>query len=605
MEPHPDFVGRWKVRSLFDSEPFFLLEDFMGIQRSVAPSTLADFTKAAEIAGYKLAFLEDPTEALDAFSHLNDPPTVVIESPFEDTINGFLPFQVQGFNALKNVDGGVAMWSTGTGKTVLASALIAHHLQAGSFDYAIFVVKSANKVNTHRAVKRLVGIESVIMDGDKKARKRLHTHLRNVSEPTLIVTNYEKLRVDQSDFLPLFDSRLLVIWDEMPTKLKNRSSQLYHAVCKLLYRTTPPAVSWDKRRPATLRQYMLSATPIENDPEDWFNCVRLLDPRIYGTVKDFRNEFVSSYSFFDPNTPESWHKLDKMGAMTEHIVHQVDKNDSDIACQFPEVIEEPFYIDWDAKDRAIYDQVSNLDIETLPAIMLCQMLCNAPEMVKDSAARRDIFDNLIEDWLEAGADPDTLPKANGSEAAQIFFDLIGDELTNERHTKLEKLRSLLIDDHPNDKVVLFTALSNTIFPILEKKLEEWGVRFVTYHGTNSERQHVYDAFTSDPSIRVFLSSDAGSDSINLEQASVVIHYDLPWKHSTYIQRQNRAHRVTSEFGTVIFYTLMMANSVEDRKWEVIQRKAKYHEGVFKGAIADASASARMTKADLLYILRGN
>ena len=106
----------------------------------------------------------------------------------------------------------------------------------------------------------------------------------------------------------------------------------------------------------------------------------------------------------------------------------------------------------------------------------------------------------------------------------------------------------------------------------------------------------------DDSIQVFLSSDMGSDSLSLEQANVVIHYDLPWKWSTYIQRQNRVHRVVSEYETVRFYTLMMADSIEDRKKSIIEKKSAYHAQVFSHDLAQHDG--QITQEDLRYILLG-
>lgn len=607
LEPHPDFKGFWRVES-FDRDLFFNLGDLLGPYRAVAPAGLEEFIQAAKECEYEIAFFEDPASVLSDFTALNNTPDISIHSDLPGTINGMLPYQIQGFNFLKDLQGGVAMWSTGTGKTVLASALLKHHVEHQTFDIAWFVVKGHNKVNTQRSLKGLTGLESIVVSGEKKRREALYMHLGNVQEPTICVTNYEKFRVDHDLILPLFEDRnVLCIWDEMPTKLKTRTTQIYKAVCGCLYTTNPPQVNAAKIRPKSLRQYMLSATPIENDPEDFFNCVRLLDPTVYGTVKEFRNEYVARYSFFDCNKPESWHKLDKMGLKAAHVVHQVDKDDPDIAAQFPQVIEEPLYIDWDEQDRKVYDRftkelVKELDdeINVLSAIGVMQMLCDAPTMVTNSAARREAFHQACEAFLEDGG---KFPQVEGSEAALRLAEALDSKLTNERHTKLETLRQLLLEDHPDEKVVLFSAYNDGLLPILAERLNDWGVSYVRYSGTQAQRQAAQDLFTSSDH-RVFLSSDAGSDSINLEQASVVIHYDLPWNWSTLIQRQNRIHRITSGFEHVRFYTLMMADSVEDRKMKIVQQKQGYHEGVFKGVIADQSASARMTKDDLLYILQG-
>jgi SNF2 family DNA or RNA helicase len=609
LEPHSDFPGFWRVES-FNRGLYFDLGEEIGPYRALAPARLERFRETCSKAGYRIAFFEDPTTILSEYEGLNEVPPISLNSDLPGTVHGMLPYQVQGFNFLKDKSG-VAMWSTGTGKTVLASSLIKHHLERKSFDLCWFVVKSHNKVNTQRTLDRVASLDSLVVKGSKKSRHALYAGLADIDSPVTLVTNYEKFRTDHDSILPLFDQyRMLIIWDEMPTKLKNRTSQLYTAVCECLYSTNAPQVRADRVRPPGLIQYMLSATPIENDPEDWFNCIRLIDPTVYGTVKGFRDEYVARYSYFDDNKPEAWHKLDKMGMKAAHVVHQVDKEDPDIAAQFPGVIDEPYYIDWDEADRKVYDRFTKelakeLDDElsVVQGIGLMQMLCDSFTMVTDSAARREVYEQTVAEWFEEGAAGEA-PPAQGSAAALRLIEALEGKLTDERHTKLETLRQLITEDHRGERIVVFSQYNDGLLPILESKFRSWGIQHVRYGGSEGARQAALDRWGNDDSVTVFLSSDAGSDSINLQQASVVIHYDIPWKWSTLIQRQNRVHRITSTFSQVRYYTLMMADSIEDRKMKVVQRKQGYHEGVFKGAIAGQSASARMTKDDLLYILRG-
>jgi SNF2 family DNA or RNA helicase len=350
LESHPDFNGAWVVNCL---DPNWIL-DFNELSgtRAITPATLEAFVAKANNLGYNVAFGEAPANNFVVFDKLNDRPTVKLSSGLgSEDLNGFLPYQVQGFNFLKDLHSGVAMWSTGTGKTVLASALLKYHQQIGSYDFAWVVVKAHNKINTQRTFKRLADIDSVVLDGPQKRRHETLLSLEEAPPGTVIVTNYEKFRIDLIHILPLFENkRVLIVWDEMPTKLKSRNTRLYKAIRKLLYKKVDMSV----KRPSDLRQYMLSATPIENGPEDWYNCVRLLDPGIYGTVKQFRDEFVSSYEPFGYE-PSTWKNLDRMGLKAVHITHQVDKDSPDISEQFPDVIEEQLFIDWDKGDRAVYD----------------------------------------------------------------------------------------------------------------------------------------------------------------------------------------------------------------------------------------------------------
>ena len=121
-------------------------------------------------------------------------------------------------------------------------------------------------------------------------------------------------------------------------------------------------ISLSTTRPNELRQVMLSATPIENSPEDFFNCVRLLDPGVFGTVKEFHSKFVAAFSRWGGRQPARWKNLDLMGAKAAHITHQVDKNDKDIAVQFPNVINEIVYVDMEDGHKKIYDILLNFKL---------------------------------------------------------------------------------------------------------------------------------------------------------------------------------------------------------------------------------------------------
>lgn len=613
LEPHPEFRGQWKV-SCFDSHFFFDFKDVIGNYRSVTPAGLEEFLKVAREGSYKVAFFEDPAEILRDYEALNEPPDVTLISPFEETINGFLPYQVQGYNMLKDQEfAGVARWSTGTGKTVLAGGLITHHLQKGDLDTVFMVTKATNKVNTQRKLSKIAGVESEVVKGLKKKELKSGTfyprrelYERVLGEPgKVLILNYETFKVDFKDILPLFeDRRILVIWDEMPTKLKTRTSELYEAVKHLLFKNKGPSVKRKFFRPSHVIQYMLSATPIENSPEDWFNCIRLMDPEIYGTVTEFRNEYVSTYSYFDDTKPETWEKLDKIGMKAAHITHQVDKNDPGIREQFPKVFEDTFYCEWSSQDLKLYNEILDRaemqGVNPLATINLLQMVCDEPSLLWNSAEVYEAYERAYEEWNEVGEGKE--PHQEGSKAALQLLD--GLKMPSEPHGKQMGLKYLL-EKHYGEKTLVFSQLNNSLMPTLEECLKEWGISFVRYNGTEKQRQTAEDAFMQDPDVMVFLTSDMGSDSLDLYEGRNVINYNLPWKWTTKTQRANRINRVVSTFEWNQVYTLVYNRSVEERKGEIIDIKRGYHDGVFNGKMGEQSASARITKEDLYYMLRGD
>jgi SNF2 family DNA or RNA helicase len=636
LAPHPEYAGRWYVDAL--SQGFYLdFEEIIGKYRTVSPATLGTFLEHAEELDYTVAFIEDPIAILDDYAHLNDPPEFSLTSDMAEMLEeqeeheaakcvrktGMLPFQLQGFNYLRNpgLRGGLAIWSTGVGKTALEAALIKQHLEFEDYDTALCVVKSNNKYDTLRKLKQLGNIDSLVLDGTKAKREEIYDLVltaQAMGERQTLITNYEKFREDEDYFRAIFeDSNVVIFWDEMPTRLSNRGTILYDCVREALY-DGGKQVKWENKRPNKLRQYNLTATPIENTPVGLLNQVRLIDPNVFPVIREWEKQFVATRNYFS-REPETFKDLEKMGLMLDFMTHQVDKSDPDIARLFPAVQEIVRYVDWDPRDRKVYDKLqtiaadlalkakTDLNVKKFNAFQLIgvlQMLCDAPSMVSKSADNREEFEAIL---AEATTDAEVAEAENslsGSEAAMLLLRELGKPLTDEHHTKIRVLREIITEKHRGQKIVVFSKLANYIQPVLTKFFDEWGVTYRVYRGSDKQRQQAKDEFRFDPEIQVLLSSDAGSDSIDLPEASVAVDYDEPLTYARKTQRRNRIHRVNSPHAWVTFYTLRMANSVEDRIAEIIESKEGYDRSIFKGEIRENAISARMTASDIWYILTG-
>lgn len=635
LAPSEKFPGRWYVDAL-DSSFFLDFEEQIGRYRTVAPATLDAFLDRAEDLRYHVMFTEDPVAILSAWSHLNDTPEFSLNSEMENTINGFFPFQLQGFNYLRRAPkGGFGIWSTGTGKTVLETAMFKQHLEHEDFEVGLAVVKRNNKIDTQRKLKALGSIDYAhILDGTPKQREELYeAFLEALAEGNKLVgiLNYEKFR-DDPDFYDelLLDRRVVIVWDEMPTKLSNRKTILYESVKTSIYGEAL-TIDWESRRPAWLRQYVTTATPIENSPVGVLNQVRLVDPDVWPTIRAWDKQYVAGRNPFS-REPETFNDLDKMGLEIEYMTHQVDKDDPDIAKLFPKVREEIIWVDWSPQDRKIYEQLQDIAIDLakqakeqaealkegdeipdedlvkpinpLQLIGVLQMLCDAPSIVQQSGENRAEFEAALAEVEDEDEYWALSQFVSGSEAARLLLEKQKKPLTNENCNKLKDLYDRVIAKHPGEKGIVFTKLAGYMLPVLERACEAWGVSYVTFRGTEKQRQKAIDLFRSDPEIQILLSSDAGSDSVDLAEASWVADYDLPPTYARKIQRHNRAHRINSLHEYVTFYEMRMPNSVEDRWAEILETKKGYHDAIYGGKINEDAMSARMTVDDLWYVLTG-
>jgi hypothetical protein len=289
------------------------------------------------------------------------------------------------------------------------------------------------------------------------------------------------------------------------------------------------------------------------------------------------------------------------------MTHRVSKADPEVAEMFPAAMppDPNKIIDWNPKHRVIYDRFTKAcedliqedsGVNVLSMIQVLQMLCDAPSMVLHSANNRAEFLHALE--MNFDVDP------QGSNAALKLLDMVPlNDIDDVGHTKILEWKDIITVKHPESKIVTHSTWASYIFPVWESHLDEWGISYVTYTGTDKQKQEALDTFREDPSIRLFLSGDAGADSIDIPQADTGVSFNGAWKWTTMMQREGRRSRVNSEFEINYTYNLMMANSVEDRKKEIRDQKQGYHDAIFEGRAVESALAARM-EGDMMYILRG-
>ena len=68
---------------------------------------------------------------------------------------------------------------------------------------------------------------------------------------------------------------------------------------------------------------------------------------------------------------------------------------------------------------------------------------------------------------------------------------------------------------------------------------------ITIHGGThrDERRRLQAQFRSDPEVRVLVATDAAGEGVNLQNANLMVNYDLPWNPNRLEQRFGRIHRI--------------------------------------------------------------
>lgn len=68
---------------------------------------------------------------------------------------------------------------------------------------------------------------------------------------------------------------------------------------------------------------------------------------------------------------------------------------------------------------------------------------------------------------------------------------------------------------------------------------------ITIHGgtPREERRKAQEMFRNDPTVQVLLATDAAGEGVNLQNANLMVNYDLPWNPNRIEQRFGRIHRI--------------------------------------------------------------
>ena len=151
---------------------------------------------------------------------------------------------------------------------------------------------------------------------------------------------------------------------------------------------------------------------------------------------------------------------------------------------------------------------------------------------------------------------------------------------------VELLQGIWAEDErgsrPRRKVVVFSFFRRTL-EYLRDMLSRQGLDVRMIHGLvpPEDRERAIDDFL-DGAPLVLLASEVGSEGIDLQKASVVVNYDLPWNPMVVEQRIGRVDRIGQEAPRIIIRNLVVTDSVEER----IVARLLDKIGVFRDSIGE-------------------
>lgn len=114
------------------------------------------------------------------------------------------------------------------------------------------------------------------------------------------------------------------------------------------------------------------------------------------------------------------------------------------------------------------------------------------------------------------------------------------------------------------RLVVFTGRRETQ-TTTQAFLEAQGIRVGIISGSSGPRnQETIARFRKNPpDLQVIVSTEAGSEGVNLQVANVLVNYDLPWNPMIVEQRIGRVQRLASEHAHVSIFNIMLCGTFEE------------------------------------------
>jgi superfamily II DNA or RNA helicase len=401
-------------------------------------------------------------------------------------------------------------------------------------------------------------VQKVLVVGPKllgpQWKEELETKFRLPAE---VVIGKDLLRADPKEggaIITTYNSARLYL-DKLP---QDRFQMLIldeaHKLRNLYGVEKPPQVAVTFRRALEQRRFryvlMLTATPIQNRLWDLYSLVDLLSvarghQNPFGSVGMFARKFIA-----DDREKARQLKIearDEFRSIVYGYMSRVRRGDSklifpDRVVQMHRIRPSPGELELIA---AIAKPIQSLSI--LVQISILQALASSPEAL---AAQ-------LNNMARKGSVP--------AELAAKVRTIVG---TMPMAAKLKGLGALvdqLRTKNPERwRAIIFTRRLETQTTI-EAFLSSQGIKVGIINGTTGGRnQDTIARLRSDPpTLNVIVSTEAGSEGVNLQAANVVVNYDLPWNPMVVEQRIGRVQRLASAHASVIIFNVVLAGTFEE------------------------------------------
>lgn len=430
----------------------------------------------------------------------------------------------------------------GLGKTFMSIALSEVLHSSGDINHTVIICPASLKYHWMLEINKLLDEMPIrIIEGDKKKRMKLW---QDIGDSRFTILNYELVRLNE-DFNELFKllrtHKSLIILDEA-SRIKNFEAKTSKEVKKL----------------KAAFKIALSGRPMENRPEELYSINQFLDNSVFGTWSMFDRRYIIRNSY---GSVSNYMNLEELHGKVKSIMYR--KTKQEVLPDLPEIVVHNYNVTLTASESLDYAKIINPILEILEkresgeqysnvgfrnilgTMTIAKMYCDHPDLVREST----------------------------SESAKSVT------IKTKTASKFNELTSIL-QEIGNEKIIIFTQYSKMAYKLYNHLNKFYKCTLITGE-QNKDRDLRIMEFQNETQILV--CTEVLGYGVNLQFASVLINYDMPWNPATLEQRNARIHRIGQKNKVNIINLIVQdEDKIEQRIQRVLNLKSDLYKVIVEG-----------------------
>ena len=481
----------------------------------------------------------------------------------------------------------LAFWATGTGKSYLLAAILAHLRYYGEIKKAIIFTSSIGVLNLPHELKKFLkdyDSSKTLVIGSISELKKDRLIFSEPHDWEIIICTYDTFRAINDAYYEAKNKKKCKVYKKCHIPLDewfgNYKGIAFFDECHLM--GTPDSSKWKNLQTSLTHfyyRYLFSATPVDKK-ENMYPILRTLDNSLVEGLpyRDWLASYCSigtAYSAWAPdlNTwdDQKWTKLqDKL--YKDYAVRR-DKE----LLNLPDAIDmDLIYVEMTKKHRDIYQMFTLESINRTKEMAqktgtsIVSNLSNCMQY-----AQLSIDNPLCLEQTFAKSDKQFDPK---------LVDMVSKFDYKKDFDKLKVLDSIIQEEciELGNKVIVFYLHPTT----MEQLKLHFGdsAHYLTSDIEMSGRFNIVEDFKKSKNKILIASILISNSSFTLTECSAAIFYERCWDFKTYEQARGRIHRLGQD-KEVRYYNMVYSNSIDNL--QVLNKKDKVMKSlVRKNSLSD-------------------